>query len=203
MTDRAKMTPDNTRSGLFDRIYRAYQAELLGFFRRCAHDPHAADDLVNTVYVQLLKSQPKSPIRDHRAYLFQCARRVLSRENRRARQRDAQTVSGDPQLWDSDPSHLSGLPHSTDLSHSTKLWIADDTATALTFEYCLAALHQLSEPQKKALLLRLRDKLSYAQIAEQMAVSNDVARNYVRLAREAIRTQIGADVPKGTSGATP
>ena len=100
MTDRAKMTPDNTRSGFFDRIYRAYQAELLGFFRRRAHDPHAADDLVNTVYVQLLKSQPKSPIRDHRAYLFQCARRVLSRENRRARQRDAQTVSGDPQLWD-------------------------------------------------------------------------------------------------------
>jgi len=110
---------------------------------------------------------------------------------------------GDPQLWDADPAHLSGLPPSTDLSHSTKLWIADDTPTALTLEYCLAALRQLSEPRKKALLLRLRDKLSYAQIAEQMGVSKDVARNYVRQALKAIRQQIGADVSRSPSGATP
>jgi RNA polymerase sigma factor (sigma-70 family) len=176
-----------------EQIYHAYQAELRRLFRRKAHDPHAIEDLVQTVYLQLLGAHPKEPIRDHQKYVLKTAWQVLNRENEEARHHESKTVSADACTWDEV------------VPRSTALKIEDDTQTALTFERCEAALQQLPETQRTILLLQYRDNLSRAQIAARLNLTIYAVKKHVSQALASIRnhiTQDTSDPGKGPSGAT-
>lgn len=170
--------PDAATLETFEQVYRAYQAELRRFFRLKAHDPHAADDLMQTVYLQFLAAHPKSPIEDPQKYLFRIAWRVLVREGRQARNRESKTLSGDAHTWEKL------------LPRSTSLWIEDDTQTALALERCEAVIQQLPAIQQTVLLLQNRDNLDYKQIASRLGISTHTVKKYVSGALAAIRKQI-------------
>ena len=176
-----------------EQIYHAYQAELRRFFRRKAHDPHATEDLTQTVYLQLLGAHPKEPIRDHQKYVLKTAWHVLLRENQDARHHESRTESADACTWDEV------------VPRSKALKVEDDTQTALTFERCEAALERLSPTQKTILLLQYRDNLTREQIAARLNLTIYAVKKYVGQALASIRdhiTQDTTDSGEGPSGET-
>jgi RNA polymerase sigma factor (sigma-70 family) len=175
-----------------EQIYYAYEAELRRLFRRKAHDPHAIEDLVQTVYLQLLGAHPREPIRDPQKYVLKTAWQVLIRENQEARHHQLRTVSADACTWDEV------------VPRSTVLKIEDDTQTALTLALCEEALRQLPANQKTILLLQYRDSLSREQIAARLNLTIYAVKKYVSQALAAIRKHITQDMsdPGEGPGAT-
>src|SRR5690349_8468188 len=65
--------------------YQRFRLELRNFFRLNTREQQAVDDLMQTLFLQLLKERPGAEVRDPRQYLFRAAWNVLHNANKRAR----------------------------------------------------------------------------------------------------------------------
>lgn len=83
------ITPAGSPDGVFGCVLRAWvahEAELLGFLRHQAGDPHRAEDLLQEVFLKAMRQgQGFCEVEQPRAWLFQVARNSLIDEVRRQR----------------------------------------------------------------------------------------------------------------------
>lgn len=148
----------------FESLVDAYSSRLYGFLYRLTGDRDDAEDLVQEVFVRVVRTIARYH-EDGRfeAWLFRIATNLARDRVRRLRRRpeaaSLQPVEGEDDAgrnpWDQigDPS---GLPPSQPLD------------LAESVDSLQEAMAELNEPEREVILLRHYTGLSFAQIAEAM-----------------------------------
>jgi RNA polymerase sigma-70 factor (ECF subfamily) len=156
-----------------------YRQELQRFFALRAREAHAADDLVQLVYLRLLRSRPAEEIRDLRLYLYKIAWNVLRKDNQRVQREQQRTVS-------CDADQLEHFAHQLGT-----LWV-DDSGAALASEQVELLLAELPPACQAALVRHYRDGLTYAQVAMELGVTSHTIKKYIVRGLAAFRAHFNA-----------
>jgi RNA polymerase sigma factor (sigma-70 family) len=141
-------------------VYEQHRDELRGFLRAYAFRKDSVEDLVQEVYVALLRHPPREPLRDPAAYLYKIGWNVLRRANKRAR-REPQTH---------DPQTLNELNAQT---------TEDAGAELAAQEHLIALLRELPPMYGAVLILNRRDGMDYSQISARLNISTSQVRRYL------------------------
>lgn len=140
----------------WDSVARRYRAALSGFFANRVRNPSDVDDLVQEVFVQLIKRARGEPIEQIEQYLFQVAANVLRDHARRKQVRHHdEHCSFDEDL------HV----FSTDISPERVLLGEESVARVAQ------ALEQLPERTRDVFFLRAMDHCKFSDIARMLGVS--------------------------------
>jgi len=154
----------------FKRLVERYQSRLFNFLYRYLRDREAAEDLTQEVFLKVYEAAPRfEPRAKVRTWIFTIAYNLAVNELRRRQRRgffglfvheDREGVSME-------------APEAGD-----RLELAETMTKALSL---------LPDNQKAALLLRVRDELSYQEIGEILGVSRSSVESLLFRARERLR----------------
>ncbi|GMU65266.1 MAG: hypothetical protein AMXMBFR36_15400 [Acidobacteriota bacterium] len=142
-------------------LYRRYARDLHRFALFLSGDPAAADDLVAETFVRIWGARERVDLPTVRGYLFTILRHLFLEERRRGRPTepvDEHLASGEP-----DPERR--------------------TVARAELAATLAALQQLAEVDRAALLMRVEGGLAYPEIAAALGLTATAARVKVHRAR--------------------
>jgi RNA polymerase sigma-70 factor (ECF subfamily) len=138
----------------FDEIVDAYAGRLYGFFHRMLGRREEAEDLVQEVFVRVVKSIPEYREEGRfEAWLFRIAGNLVRDRLRRPTAGD----TGDPQAGKNDPP-----------SKSTK-GVGDGLERREEIDRLQPFLAKLPSVEREAVLMRHYGELSFAEIAEYTA----------------------------------
>ena len=143
------------------RLYVDHYGWLLGWLRRRLGDTFLAADLAQDTFVSVITSGSQSDIREPRAFLATIARRVMAHYHRRQ------------VLEDSYLQALAEMPEQFAPSPETRLIVLE--ALLLIDQ----ALDGLPPKVKEAFLLAHLAEMTYAEIAERLAVSIHSVKKYL------------------------
>jgi RNA polymerase sigma-70 factor (ECF subfamily) len=152
-----------------ERLIARYWGPLTAYASRIVGDPQGAEDAVQTVFIRVWRDRRSAPPRSVRSFLFRVTRNlaldeVRSRGARSAREsrisREAPTVQASP----ADLLELDALAGSID-----------------------RAIQRLPERRREAFTLAYLHDLSYAEVAEVMAVSPKTVGHHVSAALAELR----------------
>jgi RNA polymerase sigma-70 factor (ECF subfamily) len=163
-------------NGTLGEVYAQHKAELRHFFARQLRSAQNAEDLVQEIYVQLLRFPPTETLRQPLDYLYKIAWHVVNRANRRTQIEQQQFVSGDSEMLD----RLAG--------RSGRLWAGDISEQLSTEQQLQRILGQLPHACRTAIILLRRDGLSYQEIADEMGVSVHSVKKYIARALTHFKT---------------
>jgi RNA polymerase sigma factor (sigma-70 family) len=145
--------------------YSRYQAELHKFGQARLRNRQNAGDLVQEVFLQLVRFPPAEALRDAQAYVYRVAWHILNRENRKAAQ--------SPVSYH-EPKILSTI---ADTRSQTS---ANDTLDAIAFKQQFKrVLQELPPEQQAALILFKRDGLTHKEIARRLGISSNTVKVYI------------------------
>ena len=149
----------------FGHLFERHRAAIWSFFRRRVADRARAEDLSQDTFLALLKSAPRYESRDaFRSYLFGIAYNVLSDDRRRPGAENRDGV---------DPATLSAP--------------AADLNEVLHVRRAVSALDPID---RDVVLLREFESLSYADIAELLAIPVNTVRSRLFRARMALKEKL-------------
>jgi RNA polymerase sigma factor (sigma-70 family) len=164
------------KKALTGRWYAQYQARLHAFLLRRVHRRSIADELVNEVYLRILRMDAAS-IRQPENYLFTVARHVagdyLAREQPTERSLDIECPGIQEELSDA-----SNLPARLDQQQR--------------LERMRAALSELSRKCQDVVVLRNRYGLSYEETAIHLGISPHMVKKYLRQALTHCRSRLAS-----------
>ena len=147
-----------------DTLVDAYSSRLYGFLYRLTGDRHTAEDLVQEVFVRVVRTIAR--YRDDgrfEAWIFRIASNLARDRVRRLRRRPETTTLGPVEGEDDagrNPWDQIGDPSGQSPSEPLEL--------AETVDRMQKALAELAEPEREVILLRHYTGLSFAEIAETM-----------------------------------
>lgn len=142
------------------RFYEQHRDQLRGFLRAYAFRKDSVDDLVQEVYLALMRHPPREALRDPSAYLYKVGWNILRRANKRAR--------GEPETHE---------PVTLDLL--CKETTEDASAELAAEQHLVALLRELPPLYGAVLILNRRDGMSYSQIATRLNISTSQVRRYL------------------------
>jgi RNA polymerase sigma-19 factor, ECF subfamily len=148
-----------------------YSAELHRFLARRMHRPQEIEDLVQEVYIRLLKIDNGEFVRNPRAYILQTASHVFHDyfEKDRRTQQYVVTDSDVVERVSENPPELPTCELAQRLSTQKQL---------------NTALAQLSPVHASVLLMYYREGYSYEEIASQLKVSLRQVKRYIANAKK-------------------
>jgi RNA polymerase sigma-70 factor (ECF subfamily) len=164
-----------------DRIVERYTPRLFGFFRRLVGSRVEAEDLVQEVFVRVVR---KICHYEHRgrfdAWLFRIASNV-GRDHLRRVTRSVEFPAGDANAADTDVA----AAQNNDISGAESTTPARQAELADERDRLQEALGRLPLPERQVILLRHYGSLSFAEIARQMGtpLGTALARAHRGLAR--------------------
>lgn len=162
----------------FVAFYRCHLASILAFFLRRTRDPELTADLTAEVFAAaLLTGKRYRPgKRPALAWLYGIAAHKLADSRRRGRVevRARERLALEPLVLEDE-----------DIARIEEMAAAADSETSLK-----AALQELPEAQRDAVLARVVEERAYTEIAERMACSEMVVRQRVSRGLSALRTQL-------------
>jgi RNA polymerase sigma-70 factor (ECF subfamily) len=150
-------------SSLIERLFNEHRSKLQSFFRRRVHRPADAHDLVQEVYLRMLRISDKEGIRNPLYYLYTVANNLVKEhsvlEHRRASGIDIEEA----------PRH-----------EALEIFPAFDSHldTTQRTERLKVVLAELRPKCRAALVLRFTHGLSYRAIAVHLGVSAQMAKKY-------------------------
>ncbi|MBS0420045.1 MAG: RNA polymerase sigma factor [Proteobacteria bacterium] len=148
-----------------EEAYSRYNGELRQFFRRLSRRSETSDDLVQEVYLELLRYPPRETLREPQAFLYKIAWHVMNRFYARERRAGV-------------PLDVATLKSVQDEAAAAQ-W-TDDTLSNLDAEQrILSVLKQLPPLYGAALILWKRDGLPYSEIGRQLGISTHTVRKYL------------------------
>jgi len=158
----------------FETLFRAYHARLCGFAYGYLHDRAAAEETVQDLFLAIWQKREQLEVRTTMsAYLFGALRNRVLNKSARARLE---------QRW---------LEHSPTAEIDSVTPAADDLAQASeTADRVRAAIALLPPACQTVLMLRWREDLSYAEIAEALGVSVKTVENNLGRARQLLRQRL-------------
>lgn len=128
---------------------------LLQFFQRRISDRQEAEDLVQEVFVRLLKRGNIADLQDLRGYLFETAASVLmDRARKRVSRHSNEHVSFDP------------LAHADEEFSADRVLMGEEALTCAS-----RALLELPERVRTVFILRRLEGMRYQDIAQRLGIS--------------------------------
>jgi RNA polymerase sigma factor (sigma-70 family) len=153
----------------------AWHADLMRFLASRTSTRADAQDLAQEVYLRLLRVDRSDLVRRPRSYLLRMAANALDDWRLKAQQ-----------AWPHESSLLDTLTAEDDPEHTA---MAQSRA-----KYLAAELLRLPEQLRAALVLHIRDGLSYEEIATEMNVSTRMVKRYLLAAYARLRTRLPSDL---------
>ncbi|MBS0419901.1 MAG: RNA polymerase sigma factor [Proteobacteria bacterium] len=145
------------------------------FLARRTSTPADAQDLAQEVYLRLLRFDRLDLVRQPRSYLLRIAANLLHEWRLRARHRQPHRSDG-----------LDELPALDDPMHETE--------EALRARRLATELQALPDRVRIALVLQVRDGLSYEEIAERMQVTPRMIKRYLLAGFARLRARVPEDL---------
>lgn len=167
----------------FDTLMRHWQQPVINFVYRTLPDADEAEDLAQAVFVQLWKTAARyEPSAKFSTFLFTIARNLCLNELRRRARHPADSLDE---------------PRADDESHpfrqieDRREVAADDAAQrAELVGKVQAALDDLPEKQRTALVLCREGELSYEEIAVVLGTSLQATKSLIHRARETLKARL-------------
>lgn len=164
-------------------LVERWQQPVMNFIHRTLPDPTEAEDLAQSVFVQLWKTAERyQPSARFSTFLFTIARNLTLNEVRRRSRHPAESVD---------------LQHPEDPTHPLRQYVdpgtlsADALATRTElFEKVEEALADLPDKQRTALLLCREGELSYEEIAAVLGTSLQATKSLIHRAREILKARL-------------
>ena len=157
--------------GALAELIKRWKNPLINFFYRSLGSFELAEDLTQTVFIQLYKAAPRySPRARFSTFVFLIARRTLINEYRRQQRKPLELL---------DPSKI-------DIGSSKQ----NDLNLAEIEEILSYALKGLPEKQRTAILLLKQQELSYREIAEIMGASESAVKTWIFRARKHLKSML-------------
>ena len=148
--------------------------ELVKFLVRRTATPADAQDLAQEVYLRLLRVDRSDLVRQPRSYLLRIAANLLHEWRLKARQ-------AKPHDGEIDEIEAGENPEQAAVAASRAARIGKE-------------LNRLAPPVRLALVLQIRDGLTYEQIATEMNVTPRMVKRYLLTAYAALRARIPAEL---------
>jgi RNA polymerase sigma factor (sigma-70 family) len=153
----------------------AWHEDLVKFLARRTAARADAEDLAQEVYLRLLRVDRHAFVRQPRSYLLRIAANLLHEWRLKARQsRPHETL---------DPESLEAADSPEQAA------IAQNREARLEEE-----MSRLTPPVRAALVLQIREGLSYEEIAARMNVTQRMVKRYLLAAYGSLRTQVPPDL---------
>ena len=145
----------------FSSLYRRHARDVHRFALFLSGDASLADDIVSETFVRAWHVRSRLDLATVKAYLFTIARNLYLRQ----RQRASRLAPLDERLTDPGPG-----PH-------------ERVRARRDLDAVLAAMQQLPEIDRAAVLMRANDELPYEEIAKALGISVSSAKVKVHRAR--------------------
>lgn len=146
-------------------LYARYRKELREFFVRRGR-PQEADDLLQVMFLDLLKRPPPQELRNAQAYLFGVAWTTLHDLNRHMF-REPPTVS------------INDMPSGDMEGSRSGLWQEDNSTSLVAQAQLNRALSKLPPACQVAVLRQYRDGWTYQQTAQELNVTVHAVKKYI------------------------
>jgi RNA polymerase sigma-70 factor (ECF subfamily) len=160
------------KSEAFSTLFLRYKQPLFGFFRRRLADPAQAEELTQETFIAVLRLAPHyQPTALFRTFLYSIALRILRAHRRKTAFRA--TFFGEQPAGHEPASH-------------------SDPVVDLLMRDAVARLDRLD---REIVLLREFEQLSYAEIAEVLALPLNTVRSRLFRARSALHDLLSAPAP--------
>jgi len=175
----------------FAAQYRQAYSRLMVVAASVTGERHSAEDIVQeAAIIAFEKIQQFSPGSNFAAWLAEIVRRCALNHRRKTQQR--RTYAADPAVL-GQMNHDAAADEPWPIARSSGQLVADQAS----FDDELAgALATLSEEARACLLLRIVEKLSYAEIAALLNIPEGTAMSHVHRSKAALRKQLSpADNP--------
>ena len=149
---------------LIERLFAQHRSSLQSFFYRRIRSKPDAGDLVQEVYVRMLRVNDTDAIRNPEGYLYTVANN-LAIEHAVLERRHAKDVNFDQSEVDAEVFDAAGPEEQVDLQVRIKR--LDDV------------LAQLPPKCRAAVYMKYRHGMSYQEIAEKLGVSDHMVQKYL------------------------
>lgn len=185
----------------FEELVRRYQGPMLGFIGRRIKPRARAEELLQEVFVRVVKSRKRYTVQSKfRTWLYTIARNICIDEMRRKSRRPVTVPNSSVRdtavgRGDERPKGVETLP-ATGQSPESK---AQGKEILVRIE---GALDKLPEEQREVFVLRQLQGLSFAEVAEVLGISENTVKSRMRYALEKIRKSLVDLSPKDRSSKT-
>jgi RNA polymerase sigma-70 factor, ECF subfamily len=184
----------------FAELATRHEKRLWNFLRRFVKDKATAEDLLQEVFLRVVKSAADwQPSAKFSTWLFTIARNLCTDQARRAEFRQAESLD-QPKSGESD-SGLRRIDRVADDSGNAETEVAGREIAVLVDR----AVGELPVEQREVFLMREVMDMSFAEIAAQVGASEPTVKSRMRYALQRLRAALG-DLREassvGTTGAT-
>ena len=157
--------------GALRELIERWQNPLINFFYRSTGSFEISEDLAQTTFIRIYRAAPRYEANAKFAtYLFHIARRLLINEYRRQTRKPLESM---------DPADIQAS-----VSGREKLNLMEIE------EVLQAAMDDLPENQRTALLLLKQQELSYEEIAEAMGASLTAVKTWIHRGRQKLKERL-------------
>jgi len=165
----------------FGQLVRKYQDRLVGIFTNMFTDTASAEDLAQEVFMRIYRArQGYEPMAKFSTWVFQIAHNLASNQRRsKGRKKEVQFARNNT---DSQPMDQGDL-----VAEKSALMPARQFAQSETQDFVRAAMEELSDRQRMAVLLHKFEGMSYADIGAAMELTPQAVKSLLSRARENLR----------------
>jgi RNA polymerase sigma-70 factor (ECF subfamily) len=166
----------------FDLLVRRYQLKVLQLVGRFIRDQSESQDVAQEVFIKAYRALPR--FRGESAFFTWLYRIAINTAKNYLQSRNRLLATeGDIDIEDAE--QLESAPRLKDQETPERLLLTEELAAAIS-----AAIEELPEELRDAIVLREMDGLSYEEIAEVMACPIGTVRSRIFRAREAIDSKL-------------
>jgi RNA polymerase sigma-70 factor, ECF subfamily len=167
----------------FEELVEKYKQPVFNFIYRTIPDATEAEDLAQTVFVQVYKAAAKYRVEaKFTTWLFTIARNLCLNELRRRSRHPAESLEGTASPDDDAPSRQ--FEDVRNVAPPDRL--VQDELVAKVSE----ALKELPENQRTAILLYQEQEKSYDEISEILGTSLSATKSLIHRARETLKQRL-------------
>jgi RNA polymerase sigma-70 factor (ECF subfamily) len=186
MTDEALMAAYQKGDlGAFDELVTRHERRLWNFLRRFVRDAATAEDLLQEVFLRVIKSAPEwEPTAKVTTWIFTIARNLCTDQARRQVHRNAASLDGDGRDEGSGPRPLMDRIPAPGFGAESEA-IGKEIAARLD-----VAIAALPVEQREVFLMREVMDMPFAEIAAAVGASEPTVKSRMRYALERLRVAL-------------
>jgi RNA polymerase sigma-70 factor, ECF subfamily len=161
----------------YEDLQRLLEPDIRRFVQRKIFDAYAVDDVLQDVFLAFYQNLSRiQPVENLRPYIFRIARNKAYDDLRKLERNSDVSLDDEPVQMRVSFTEAQHQPKPDDLSHWMLLHIEVQ-----------AAIEQLPDNQREALLLYSEEQMSYAEIADVMDCSIGTVKSRLFYAKKALR----------------